>query len=106
MTSFNHYAYGAIGEWLYSTVAGIDLDTRVPGYKRIVFRPQPGPGITRASGRLETRYGLVACRWEVRGGRMNVDVTVPPNTTGTVCLPGRKPCTVRAGSHRFCCSAA
>jgi alpha-L-rhamnosidase len=101
MNSFNHYAYGAIGEWMYSTVAGIELDPEEPGYKQIIFRPQPGGGLTWARGELMTRYGKAACSWKVEGGRLAVKVTVPPNTRATVILPGVKPRKVPAGTHEF-----
>jgi alpha-L-rhamnosidase len=101
MNSFNHYAYGAIGEWMYSTVAGIALDPAKPGYKHILIRPQPGGGLTSARGELLTRHGRVACAWTLEGRQMKVDVTVPPNTTATVTLPGRPPKRVAAGTYAF-----
>jgi alpha-L-rhamnosidase len=87
MNSFNHYAFGAIGEWLYTTVAGIDLDPARPGYQHIVIRPQPGGGLTRARGALETMYGRIESSWRIDGPRFTLDVTIPPNTTATVQLP-------------------
>jgi alpha-L-rhamnosidase len=87
MNSFNHYAYGAIGEWLYRVVAGLDADPDEPGYKHIVFRPQPGGGLTYARATLNTMYGLAASAWELEDGQFRLDVTVPPNTHATVRLP-------------------
>ena len=101
MNSFNHYAYGAIGEWIYSTVAGLDIDPDCPGYKHIVVRPQPGGGLTWAKGELMTRHGKAACAWAIEGQKLNVIVTIPPNTSATVTLPGKKPVHVVAGAHRF-----
>ena len=101
MNSFNHYAYGAIGEWLYATVAGIDLDPAKPGYKHIIIRPQPGGGLTWARGELLSRYGRIACAWRIEERQLHVDVTIPPNTTATVTLPGRKPERVAAGTHAY-----
>ncbi|HUC90595.1 MAG TPA: family 78 glycoside hydrolase catalytic domain [Paenibacillus sp.] len=88
MNSFNHYAYGAIGDWLYRSVAGIDTDENRPGYKGMTIRPRPGEGLAWAEGTLDTMYGTVACRWE-RGqdGSMDVQVTIPPNTTAVIELP-------------------
>jgi alpha-L-rhamnosidase len=88
MNSFNHYAYGSIGEWLYRVVAGIDTDEAKPGYKHILIRPQPGAELAYAKAGLQTMYGLVKSEWEKADGRMKVKVTVPPNTTATVILPG------------------
>ncbi|NIK74970.1 alpha-L-rhamnosidase [Paenibacillus castaneae] len=91
MNSFNHYAYGAIGDWLYRSVAGIDTEECEPGYKRIVIKPEPGNELTWADGRLETMYGTVRSRWE-RGedGCMTVEVTIPPNASASILLPGAK----------------
>ncbi|MCY9668873.1 glycoside hydrolase family 78 protein [Paenibacillus alginolyticus] len=88
MNSFNHYAYGAIGDWLYRVVAGIDTDERNPGYKRVVIRPMPGDGLTWAEGRIDTMYGEVSCRWTKSDGeRLDIQVVIPPNTTAEIRLP-------------------
>jgi alpha-L-rhamnosidase len=88
MNSFNHYAYGAIGSWLYQVVAGIEIDPERPGYKHIIFQPHPGGGLTYAKARLESLYGTVRCGW-TKGldGKMVVEVQVPCNTTATLILP-------------------
>jgi Bacterial alpha-L-rhamnosidase. len=89
MNSFNHYAYGAIGDWLYRSVAGIDTDEEQAGYKKIVIRPRPGNGLSWAEGRLKTMYGTIVSRWsKSENGRMEVNVTVPANATGEIILPG------------------
>ncbi len=87
MNSFNHYAYGAIGEWLYRVVAGLEVDPAEPGYKHVLVGPQPGGGFTRARAALNTMYGEVASAWEFAEGQFSLDVTVPPNTHATVRLP-------------------
>ncbi|HVL38391.1 MAG TPA: alpha-L-rhamnosidase C-terminal domain-containing protein, partial [Fimbriimonadaceae bacterium] len=86
MNSFNHYAYGAIGDWLYRTVAGIDL--LEPGYRRILFRPLPGGDITWARGSLESPYGRIESHWRIEDGRFKWKVVVPPNTSAEAWLPG------------------
>ena len=101
MNSFNHYAYGAIGEWLYNTVAGIELDPQRPGYKHIILRPQPGADLTWARGELQTRHGKVACGWKLDKRKLTVHATVPANTTAAVILPGQKPKLVAAGNYVF-----
>ena len=75
MNSFNHYAYGAIGEWMYSVVAGIGIDEAKPGYKHVVIAPRPGGELTYAKAAVESVYGRVCvgvgdCGWEddVEGG--------------------------------------
>ncbi|MBK8030716.1 MAG: hypothetical protein IPK17_14690 [Chloroflexi bacterium] len=87
MNSFNHYAYGAIGAWLYSTVAGIDVDPAAAGYKHVLLRPQPGGGLTHAQATLDTLYGKLISGWTLADGVFTYTITVPPNTSATVTLP-------------------
>ncbi len=101
MNSFNHYAYGAIGEWMYNTVAGIELDPNKPGYKNIIIKPQPGEGITWARAELVSRYGLIVCSWKLDGKKLSVNGVIPPNTTATVILPGKKPKSIQSGKFEF-----
>lgn len=102
MNSFNHYAYGAIGQWLYERVAGLAPDPAHPGYKHFFVRPLVGGPLSSARAELETPYGKAVSAWRQRDGKVVLDVVVPPNTTATVEFPdGRKPQTVPAGTHRF-----
>jgi alpha-L-rhamnosidase len=87
MNSFNHYAYGAIGEWMYRVVAGLEVDPAEPGYKHVLVQPQPGGGLGSAEARLETLYGETASGWAVADGKATVSATVPPNAHGTIRLP-------------------
>ncbi len=87
MNSFNHYVYGAIGDWLYQVVAGIELDPDTPGYKRILIQPQPGGGLTYASASLDSMYGRIESKWTLGDDVFQVAVTIPPNTEGNVHLP-------------------
>jgi len=89
MNSFNHYAYGAIGEWLYRYVAGINTDEQQPGFRIVRIEPKPGPGLEWVEASFETMYGSVTSNWYRRDNdEMEVRVTIPANTTGTVLLPG------------------
>lgn len=88
MNSFNHYAYGAIGEWMYSVVAGIAIDEKEPGYKHILIAPRPGGGLSHAKADVDSVYGHVESGWKIADGKITVSVEVPPNTTATVRLPG------------------
>lgn len=101
MNSFNHYAYGAIGEWMYATVAGLDLDPEEPGYRHLILRPTPGGGLTWARAELITPYGKAACGWTLEKEILTVRATVPPNTHATVFLPGQKPRKIGAGRWEF-----
>lgn len=87
MNSFNHYAYGAVGEWLYKTVAGLDLDPENPGYKKSILKPTPIKGLDHASAKLETSYGTLSSSWKLQGDALTCEVEVPPNTKATLYLP-------------------
>ena len=97
MNSFNHYAFGAIGDWMYRTIGGIDIDDAAPGYKHAVIAPVVGGGITSAKTELETPYGTLASEWIVTPGAMTLTVVVPANTTASVTLRNTTPATVREG---------
>lgn len=87
MNSFNHYAYGSIGDWMYQVMAGIDLDENKPGYKHIIINPQPGEGISYAKASFNSAYGEISSSWEKKDGKMHMEVIIPPNTTASVTLP-------------------
>ena len=101
MTSFNHYAFGAIADWLHRTVAG--LAPAAPGYRRIAIEPQPGGGLSHAKARHRTPYGIAEAGWRIANGEITVDVTVPPNTSARVVLPqsDMEPIEVGSGSHSW-----
>lgn len=101
MNSFNHYAYGAIGDWLYRVAAGLETDPDAPGYKRILMHPQPGGGLTYAGAEYMSAYGRIAIKWNIEGSSMVVDVTVPHNTTAHITLPGALPETISADGVNF-----
>lgn len=85
MNSFNHYAYGAVCDWMVATVAG--LEPGAPGYKRIRFKPRPGGSLSHASASLQTRYGQVAISWVLENDTLTVKLTVPPGTTAVLDPP-------------------
>ncbi len=85
MNSFNHYAYGAIGQWLMEEVAGIQ--PAAPGYREVRIAPGPGGGLDHAGALLDSPYGRVESSWEIREGDFVLDIRIPANTTGIVLLP-------------------
>ena len=87
MNSFNHYAYGAIGDWMYKTMVGINYEAENPGYKKILIAPKLGGNFTNASGSLETPYGKIKSEWKIEGDKFIFDVTIPANTKATIQLP-------------------
>ncbi|MEI6810014.1 MAG: family 78 glycoside hydrolase catalytic domain, partial [bacterium] len=82
MNSFNHYAYGSCGQWMFSTMAGID--TEGPGFEKIVIRPRPGGQIKYCQASYDSIHGRVATRWDVDGKELRLKVTIPANTTATI----------------------
>ena len=105
MNSFNHYAFGAVGSWMYRTIGGIELDPAAPGGKRVRIAPRPGAGLTYARTSLETPYGTVVSSWKLDGQRFVLDVTVPPNTTAEIKLPDSSDVvTVGSGTYHFASS--
>ncbi len=99
MNSFNHYAYGAVGEWMYSVIAGIDAAE--PGFRKILIHPQPGGGLTWAKGRLESPYGVISTAWKLDDSKFTLEVTIPPNTTATIRLPDGKSHESGSGTYTF-----
>ncbi|MFK4088367.1 glycoside hydrolase family 78 protein [Kribbella sp. NPDC020789] len=96
MNSFNHYAYGAVGQWMYSTMAGVSAAE--PGYRKALIAPAPGPGLTFADFKHSTPYGEIGSRWERVGtDGLKLDVTVPGNTTAVVRIPASDPSLITEG---------
>ncbi len=90
MNSFNHYAYGAVGQWLYSTVAGLNIDSSKPGYKHSIIRPCPTRRLNYAKASLQTMYGLLLSSWEIKGDDIIYKFRIPSNTTATIYLEAEK----------------
>ncbi|MFI5913249.1 family 78 glycoside hydrolase catalytic domain [Dactylosporangium sp. NPDC051541] len=97
MTSFNHYALGAVADWMHRVVAG--LAPAAPGYREILFRPRPGGGLTHASARHITPYGEASIAWHRTPDGLEVDVTVPTGTTAVLDLEGLPPRPLGPGRH-------
>jgi alpha-L-rhamnosidase len=103
MTSFNHYALGAVADWMHRTVAG--LSPGAPGYRHIRVAPRPGGGLTHASAQHDTPYGRAAVAWTRDGHRFELSVTVPPGARAQVELPEAAAISIEVGSgnHVFGC---
>jgi alpha-L-rhamnosidase len=103
MNSFNHYAYGAIGRWMYDTIAGIAIDPTKPGYANVILRPTPGGGLTHARAAIDSIRGRIESAWRIEGTTFHYRVTLPPNTTGSLTLPDGTNHQLSAGVHDFTC---
>jgi len=87
MNSFNHYAYGAVGDWLYRVVAGLDTSEEKPGYKHIIIRPTPGGNLDFVKAEYKSMYGVIKSEWHIENGQLTVKVAIPCNTTAELILP-------------------
>jgi alpha-L-rhamnosidase len=99
MNSYNHYAYGAVGEWMYASIAGIDLDPSQPGYRHVIVRPNIGGGLSWARGSLCSPYGLIKSEWKVEGQMLRLAVTIPANSAATIVVPSIQPNAVTEGNR-------
>jgi alpha-L-rhamnosidase len=103
MTSFNHYAFGAVADFLHRRVAG--LAPAAAGYATIAVRPLPGGGLTSAEASHRVAGGWARVRWQRDGGVFNLSVQIPAGHDATVELPdGSRPIAVTAGEHTFACA--
>jgi alpha-L-rhamnosidase len=87
MNSFNHYAYGAIGDWIYRVVTGIDTDESGVGYKKITIKPHLTSKLTHAKSELQTYYGKIVSEWKTENGKTTFNIEIPANTTAVISLP-------------------
>jgi alpha-L-rhamnosidase len=87
MLSFNHYAYGAVVDWVYRNVGGVAPDVSEPGYRRVVLAPRPCTEVTAASTTVSTGLGLVAFDWRLDGDDLRAIVTLPFGSTGLLVAP-------------------
>lgn len=90
MNSFNHYAYGAIGEWMYRVMAGIEADENEPGFRHSVYYPRIGGNLTEVNAVYHSIYGENVVQWKVEGEHVIMNFCIPPNTTADICLDGAK----------------
>jgi alpha-L-rhamnosidase len=95
MNSFNHYAYGAIGDWMYRVAAGIEIGG--PGYKQIIIQPHPDKHLSFARASYESEYGKIVSGWEIKDGKVMLNITIPANTKAMFILPNTSPGQVSEG---------
>jgi alpha-L-rhamnosidase len=89
MNSFNHYAYGAVADWMHQNIGGIKIGE--PGYRKSIIEPHIGGGLTSAKGTLHTVYGELSNAWRQTADGLTMNVTVPVNTTAQVRIPSDHP---------------
>jgi alpha-L-rhamnosidase len=89
MNSFNHYAFGSVGEWMYENIIGIQPDYNSPGFRHFILRPLPGGSITWAKGSFSSISGKIEAGWKKEGNKFEYSFTIPANTTATVYVPAK-----------------
>ncbi len=100
MLSFNHYAYGAVIDWVYRNVAGIAPDRDRPGYRQIVFAPRPAVGLDWARASIDTPYGRAAISWDLRGEAvLAAEIDVPFGSSGVFIAPATSQSTVHVNGQ-------
>lgn len=89
MNSFNHYAYGAIGDWMYRVMVGLDTEEDGIAYKKIRIKPHIGGGFGHASASYQTLYGKLSSGWKFENEKLIIDAEIPANTTATIYIPAK-----------------
>ena len=103
MNSFNHYSFGAVGQWLMAYSLGIDRDPSAPGFKHFLLHPEADPTgrMTWAKGWYDTPYGRISSSWESAGGKVTYEFTIPEGCSATLRLPGLPDRELTAGHYTF-----
>jgi alpha-L-rhamnosidase len=95
MNSFAHYSFGAVAQWMFQTVAGID--TAEPGFQKLLIHPRPAEGLTWVKAAYRSIHGPIASEWRTEDGRLQLRVAIPANTTAIVVIPTSNPAAVTEG---------
>ncbi len=95
MNSFDHYAIGSVGEWMYKHIAGIQWTDEHPGYREFIIHPQIGGSLTWANGAYSSVNGEIVSRWKLEGGVLHLHVEIPPNTVARIYVPAREVSSVK-----------
>jgi alpha-L-rhamnosidase len=103
MNSLNHYAYGSIGNWLYRFVCGLNPVEEAPGFKEVLFTPQPDPRLKSARLIRDTPAGRYEAAWDMADGLVNYTLTIPFDCEVAVTLPGKETFKVSAGTYHWNC---
>ncbi len=100
MNSLNHYAYGAVGDWMYRNLAGIDLDLAEDAGPQLVLRPYPDRRLGHCHAQLDSAVGVIESRWTIVDDEVTYEVVVPEGIKASLQLPGQEPNPLASGEHR------
>ena len=101
MNSFNHYAYGAAASYLYGAIGGVQLADDAVGFRKFIISPHFPDALDWTETEFDSPYGTIRTAWRKENGHVSLEVTVPPNTTATLRLPGQVDRTLKSGNHSF-----
>ncbi len=87
MNSFNHYAYGSVGEWMFQSILGIDADDSIPAFKKIIMKPSPDKSMSYAKGQYKSVYGTIKSSWKLSDENYRFEITIPANAYAKLYLP-------------------
>jgi alpha-L-rhamnosidase len=90
MNSRNHFALGCVGEWMWNTLAGLNICDEKPGFKRVIVRPEPIGDLKWVKAEYESNYGKIVVDWKLDGSAFTMNLTIPANSEALVVLPGVK----------------
>jgi alpha-L-rhamnosidase len=105
MNSFNHYAYGAIGDWMYRVIAGMDTYDSMPGYKQISIKPHIGGGLSEVAANYETNYGKLGSHWKIVDGKLSLATEIPANTRARIYIPASNAELIKEGGKALSATA-
>ena len=99
--SFNHYSFGAVCQFLFEYVAGIQPTYDAPGFRKVVLKPTPGGSLTWAKGEYKTKYGILQSEWHIADGMFHYSCSIPEMVTATLQLPSGDMYVLASGKHRY-----
>ncbi|MDR3252482.1 MAG: alpha-rhamnosidase, partial [Tannerella sp.] len=101
MNSLDHFAFGAVSEWMFRHVLGINPDIHHPGYEHFTIQPRPGGSLTWAKGSYNSIRGKISSAWRIDNGIFTLQVGIPANSTATIILPSGKTHKLGSGNYSF-----
>ena len=98
MNSFNHYAYGAVADWMYGAVCGINIDENAPGFENVIIKPLLDQRLGYAAASISTKYGLLSSKWKIKGNTVIYEFEIPNRASIMI---GGQTHMVEKGRHCF-----
>jgi alpha-L-rhamnosidase len=99
MTPFNHYALGAVADWMHRDIGGLEASQQ--GWEEAIVRPRTGGSLAHATTKHESPYGMISSSWKLSGNDFSLKVVIPPNVTAKVLLPDSAKHSIGSGSYEF-----